>query len=374
VFASSNRLLLQTTKSEVGNAYAYSAYILKSIKAKPLFHFIDLEIKEYWDYLVWYDEFNYGGKATSQVIEAENQTLDCIMHWQMSKFLPAPLQPIFHDWVVEFVECMHKLKRPNTLPGSTPRATQLPARALGEDKEDKIILGKEFTKPLKRQIAGLIRRQKDEMLHPELASDYSFPVLPGSHLHFTNPALQLVKSLMQVLSLDKNITMEARLLRKELLALFEIREFSNEARFENPSESLKIPQVICENCTMARDLDFCRDEDLIPILGENGADNIVRPWKCNFCDGEYDRLALEERLISEVEAVVAEWNTQDLKCGKCGTLRVNDFMEHCACSGVWGEVVKRADVVRKLKVFDRVAGSYGLRMLGVVVEGVLGAL
>lgn len=374
VFASANRLLLQTTKSEVGNAYAYSAYILKSIKAKPLFHFIDLEIKEYWDYLVWYDEFNYGGKATSQVVEAENQTLDCIMHWQLSKFLPAPLQPIFHDWVVEFVECMHKLKRPNTLPGSTPRATQLPARALGEDKEDKIILGKEFSKPLKRQIAGLIRRQKDEMLHPELASDYSFPVLPGSHLHFTNPALQLVKSLMQVLSLDKNITMEARLLRKELLTLFEIREFSSEARFENPSESLKLPQLICENCTMARDLNFCRDDDLIPIPGENGGETVARPWKCNFCDGEYDRLGLEERLISEVEAVVVEWNTQDLKCGKCGTLRVNDFMEHCACSGVWSEVVKRADVVRKLKVFDRVAKSYELRMLGVVVEGVLAAL
>src|ERR1700683_4187950 len=100
---------------------------------------------------------------------------------------------------------MHKLKKPRTLVDeveSTPRPTQLPVRALGEDKEDKIILGKEFEKPLKRQIAGLIRRQKDEMLHPELASDYSFPVLPGSHLKFSSPVLQLVKSLMQVLSLD----------------------------------------------------------------------------------------------------------------------------------------------------------------------------
>ncbi|CZR64400.1 probable DNA polymerase epsilon, calytic chain POL2 [Phialocephala subalpina] len=220
VFANANRLLLQTTKSEVGNAYAYSEYILKSIKAKPLFHFLDLEIKEYWDYLVWYDEFNYGGKATAKVVEAENQTLDCIMHWQLSKFLPAPLQPVFNDWVIEFIEIMHKLKRPRTLPDSTPRATQLPVSALASTqdvKDDKIILGKEFEKPLKRQIAGLIRRHKDEMLHPELASDYSFPILPGSHLKLSNPALQLVKSLMQVLSLDKNITMEARLLRKELM-------------------------------------------------------------------------------------------------------------------------------------------------------------
>ncbi|KAH8777198.1 hypothetical protein BGZ57DRAFT_350140 [Hyaloscypha finlandica] len=373
VFANANRLLLQTTKSEVGNAYAYSQYILKSIKAKPLFHFLDLEIKEYWDYLVWYDEFNYGGKACTEVVEAENQTLDCVMHWQLSKFLPSPLQPIFHDWVVEFVEIMHKLKKPRTLVDgveSTPRPTQLPVRALGEDKEDKIILGKEFEKPLKRQIAGLIRRQKDEMLHPELASDYSFPVLPGSHLKFSNPVLQLVKSLMQVLSLDKNITMEARLLRKELLSMFEIREFSSEARFENPSESLKIQQVICDNCTMARDLDFCRDEDLIPL---EGAD-VVRPWKCGFCDAEYNRLEIEERLIAQVERVVTEWNTQDLKCGRCGGVRVNDFMEHCTCSGQWSETVKREEVVKRVKVYGNVAKCYGLRMLGVIVDEVLGGL
>jgi DNA polymerase epsilon subunit 1 len=377
IFASSNRLLLQTTKSEVGNAFAYSQYILKSIKAKPLFHFLDLEIKEYWDYLVWYDEFNYGGKATQKVVEAENQTLDCVMHWQLSKFLPAPVQPLFNDWVVEFVEIMHKLKRPRILNGieSTPRPTQLPVHALGDDKEDKIVLGKEFEKPLKRQIAGLIRRQKDEMLHPELASDYSFPLLPGSHLKFSNPALQLVKSLMQVLSLDKNITMEARLLRKELLALFEIREFSNEARFENPSESLKMQQVICENCTMARDLDFCRDEDLIPDIGADGMPvDGGRAWKCGFCDAEHSRLEVEERMIASVEGLVTEWATQDLKCVKCKGVRVNDFMEHCSCSGEWAGSIKREDVEKRLKVYRNVASFYGLRMLEDVVGGVFNGL
>jgi DNA polymerase epsilon subunit 1 len=379
VFANANRLLLQTTKSEVGNAYAYSQYILKSIKAKPLFHFLDLEIKEYWDYLVWYDEFNYGGKACQEVVEAENQTLDIVMHWQLSKFLPAPLQPIFHDWVVEFVEIMHKLKRPRILGDggvdATPRPTQLPVHALGDDKEDKIILGKEFEKPLKRQIAGLIRRQKDEMLHPELASDYNFPLLPGSHLTLSNPALQLVKSLMQVLSLDKNITLEARLLRKELLQMFEIREFSNEARFENPSESLRMQQVICENCTMARDLDFCRDEDLIPDLGPDGkVAGEARAWKCSFCEAEYPRLDLEERLIGNVEGMVTEWCTQDLKCVKCKGIRVNDFMEHCSCGGAWGETIKRSEVERRLGVYGNVARVYGLRMLSDVVNGVVGAL
>ncbi|KAB8292935.1 hypothetical protein EYC80_007299 [Monilinia laxa] len=368
VFANSNRLLLQTTKAEVGNAYAYSQYILKSIKAKPLFHFLDLEIKEYWDYLVWYDEFNYGGKGCSEVVEAENQSLDNIMHWQLSNFLPDKLQQIFNDWVLEFIDIMHGLKKPRLSIDSTPRATQLPVRNLGDDKEDKIILGKSFEKPLKKQIAGIIRRQKDEMLHPELAEDYKFPVLAGSHLKLTNPALELVKSLMQVLSLDKNITLEARLLRKELLEMFEIREFSNDAKFQNPSTSAKLYSVVCDSCTTSRDMDFCRDQDLLPNSEGSWS------WKCIFCNQEFEHLSIEERIIGEVMGAVAEWVGQDLKCLRCGGLKVNDLRAGCGCGGEWGESVDRKVVKSKVEGWGSVASAYGLRMLGAVVGEVLGGL
>ncbi|KAF5679059.1 DNA polymerase epsilon subunit 1 [Fusarium circinatum] len=359
IFANANRLILQTTKAEVGNAYAYSEYILKSIKSKPLFHFIDLEIKEYWDYLVWYDEFNYGGKACQEVIEAEEQNLETIMHWQMATFLPVRLQSTFQDWVIEFIQLMHQLKRPhNGDPDGTPRLTQLPSKGL-EDHEGQILLGKAFEKPLKKDIIGLLNKQKRELLHPELAQDYTFPVLPGAHLNPRNPILELVKSLMQVLSLDKNITLEARLLRKELLALFEVREFSKDGTFTNPSESLRLPQISCDSCTMMRDLDLCRDEDL---FGEGSA------WCCGFCGTEFDRVAIEERLLGIVESWIVEWTTQDLKCARCGALRLNDFMEHCTCSGEWKEIVSRQDVSKKLGVMRRVAKFYGLRMLSDVVE------
>ncbi|KFH48264.1 DNA polymerase epsilon catalytic subunit A-like protein [Hapsidospora chrysogenum ATCC 11550] len=372
VFANANRLILQTTKAEVGTAFAYSQYVIKSIKSKPLFHFIDLEIKEYWDYLVWYDEFNYGGRGCQEVVEAEEQNLETIMNWQMATFLPRRLQPVFQDWIVEFIELMHALKRPQGAgdPDSTPRLTQLPNNNNLEDREGQIILGKTFEKPLKKAIAGLISQQKRELLHPELAEDYSFPKLPGSHLHPRDPILELVKTLMQVLSLDKNITMEARLLRKELLAMFEVREFSREGTFANPSESLKLAQVSCDSCTMARDLDFCRDEDL---FGGAGAGE-QQVWRCGFCGAEFDRVGIEERLLARVESWAVEWATQDLKCERCGALRVNDFMEHCTCSGGWKCVVSREEVGRKLGVMRRVAKFYGLRMLGDVVDALWGEI
>ena len=97
-------------------------------------------------------------------------------------------------------------------------------------------------------------------------------------------------------------------------------------------------------------------------------------WRCPFCEVEYDRNAIEERLVADVEGFVVEWTTQDLKCVKCGALRVNEFMEHCTCSGDWGESVKREEVMKKLRVYRSVAKFYGLRMLGDVVEGVFEGL
>ena len=386
VFASANRLLLQTTKAEVGNAYAYSQYILKSIKAKPLFHFLDLDIKEYWDYLVWYDEFNYGGKACQEVVEVGAQTLETIMHWQLNTFLPPQYQSIFHDWIVEFIDLMHQIKRPRQIPigddppPSTPRPTPLPVRQLISSQEDEILTSKEIltktiSKPLKRQILSLISRYRSEIAHPTLAADYAFPVLPGSHLNLNNthPVLQLVKSIMHVFSLDKSINLEARYLRKELLSFFEIKEFSPQARFENPSQSLRLEQLICEHCTMARDLDLCRNEDVLPDAapGNDGSGPAVRAWACTTCAHEYDRLSIEERLIGSVQKMIVEWQTQDLKCKKCRAIRVNDFMEHCGCSGEWACTVDRGEVTRQLKVLESVSGFYDLKMLGGVVADVL---
>ena len=373
VFASPNRLLLQTTKAEIGNAYAYSQYIIKTLKAKPLFQFTELEIKEYWDYLVWYDEFNYGGRGCSEVVEEEKQTLDNIMCWQIAQFLPATLQPTFNDWVVEFIELMHARKRPAiTDDGSTPRVTQIPLRPLTvHPNEQTQILPKTFTKPLFKQISTLLRRQHAEILHPELAGDYIFPQLPGSHLNLSNPVLQLVKSVMQVLSLDRAISLEARMLRKELLNLFDIREFSAEATFSNPSATLVIRGLICDDCTSSRDLDLCRDASLLPPVLENGTTETATPlpkWKCNNCDASYDKLRIEEELVAEIQKMVLEWCTQDLKCGKCKRLRSNEFMEHCACAGEWMGTKNKADVRKRLNVYSSVAGFYGLRMVEAVVQ------
>ena len=388
VFASSNRLLLQTSKQDVGNAYAYSQYIIKSIQQKPLFHFLDLEVKDYWDVLVWYDPYNYGGKGASTIDQHTDGTnLETIMHWQLSRFLPIPLQTSFDHWVVEYIDLMHQLKRPQTTSedaSSTPRATQLPVTftSLTEDPtstEITTVLKEPFSKPLKKEITALIRRQRDELLHPELVSDWSFPTLPGGTLDSPNrnPVLELVKALMQVLSLSKPLQLETRLLRKELLALFEVREFSSEARYENPSKSLNFEQLSCESCTMTRDLDLCRDEDILPSPpGPEGEGGEAKAWKCKACGGEFNRLELEEKLIARVQRWVVEWQMQDLKCVKCGTVQGDTavFGDHCTCGGNWEGTVNRKELRERIGVMEQVASAYELRMLETVMKSVRGMM
>ena len=402
VFASSNRLLLQTTKAEVGNAYAYSQYIIKSIKAKPLFSFLDLDIREYWDYLIWYDEFNYGGKACQEVVETEIQPLETIMHWQLATFLPSLYQQIFHDWIIEFIDLMHGLKRPDhahqtsSSPLSTPRLSQLPTRNLTTIPSSLAsscdvppstaeALSRSIGKPLKRHLMTLLSRHRTESANPLLASDHDYPTLPGSHLDLsaTNPVLQLAKSITHVLALDKSLNLPVRSIRKDLLALFDVKEFSHAGRFENPSRSFVV-EWSCAECTMPRALDLCRDEDLLPFVASTsttsgGQDATTsqqpgsKPWRCLHCSAEFPRLAIQERLIGEVHGMVAAWATQDLKCGKCGGVRaeVIEFMEHCACSGRWVATIDRGAVKGRLEVLGEVAVGYGMSMLEGVVREVL---
>jgi len=72
-----------------------------------------------------------------------------------------------------------------------------------------------------------------------------------------------------------------------------------------------------------------------------------------------------------VQRLVLQWTTQDLKCGKCKRIRVNDFMDHCSCAGEWVASIKKEDVVKQLRVVGNVSGYYGFRMVEDVVGGVL---
>ncbi len=64
---------------------------------------------------------------------------------------------------------------------------------------------------------------------------------------------------LQVLSLDASIVNQVNKLKRDLLRLVDIGEFSEDAQFRDPCKSYILPEVICHHCNFCRDLDLCKD-------------------------------------------------------------------------------------------------------------------
>ncbi|KAK7202921.1 hypothetical protein BZA70DRAFT_86937 [Myxozyma melibiosi] len=373
VHAQQDKLVIKTSKAVVGNAYSYAQYVVKSICAKPLFNFLELKITQYWDYLLWMDDVNYGGFACTEIAnESALQTYSLVMNWHIKSFLPEMLQNEFSVWVEDFLELMHTAKTNEFNPSvssGTPRATQL--RGIGRGDDEFFAKGTMLSlqKQLKKRMTHLLRRQIDATAsEDEVASAiYKFPTLPGSHLKLTNPTLELVKSLCAVFSLVRELNLEVRVVRRDLLALFEVKEFSDAGVFKNPSTSLKLSQI-CTSCSLESELDFCRDEKLMPLDLDSSSGTEQQQqrnisWRCKHCARDFNRLAIEERMISDVMSVVTSYQTQDLRCSKCKQIKEDNLSEYCVCSGEWELSMSPEEIRKRLNVYRKVAEFYGLRML-----------
>ncbi|KAF8531014.1 hypothetical protein JB92DRAFT_3092572 [Gautieria morchelliformis] len=130
---------------------------------------------------------------------------------------------------------------------------------------------------------------KDAMMQDNPEADFTFPILPGSHLNMSNPCLEFVKTARATFALVKEFSIEVGILKRNLLDLVGVREFADEAIFRNPCEPLKLPV-------------------------------------CQICDCEYDRLAIEFALIALVHRLEANFAPQDLKRGKC---KQSDWVGRC---------------------------------------------
>jgi DNA polymerase epsilon subunit 1 len=272
---------------------------------------------------------------------------------------------------------MHESKDPDMLNG-TPR---IPTQYRGaeplsspdhkrKDDEDYVpgLIDQHFAKPLISRVKFLLRRQNDAESRGDngLLETFLFPDAPGSTTR-RNPTLQFVKYICAIFSLSKEHHLEARMLRRDLLSILDIAEFSKEGIFTDPSESFKISQVVCSHCGSARDLDFCKDADLLP--DEEGDHTVA--WRCIQCHHEYSQLALQERMVVQMQSLITAYQLQDLKCSRCKQVRGDELSEHCVCSGEWVGSIGMMEMRKRLGVFKSVAEFYRLDMLRGTVEEIL---
>lgn len=394
VFADRNKIIIKTSKTVVENSYAYGQYLISSIRSKPLFNLLELDVVRYWDMLVWMDKYNFAGSFTWDVEEptgandkienledidedkenrdGQREKLEYVSKWQIKNYLPIILHEEFEDWVLMILDALVKdrerLNNKTTASGSQARQTQITQILMQQKNRDvdevdiekinKEGLCSHFRKPLLKRINNLIKKQTEFMRDSNMAKEYEFPLLAGSHLKLTNPTLELVKYICQILSLSRRRNMEVRMLRRDLLKLFGIMEFSEEGIFKNPSTSLVIPEIICDICFQIRDIDICKDDEQIL-------------WHCPNCDKEYSKLVLEEHLIFEFNKLLVQYFTQDLKCNKCGNMRSDELSKFCECSGKWVNTINIKELEKKFRIYMNVADAYQFGLLRQVVSEVI---
>lgn len=357
-YADRNRMLIKTTRYSPETCYAYGQYIIKAIRKNLVFTYLDLKIEKYWDLLIWMDRHNFGGLACTDIQEKEVQDVRVFSNWHIKEFLPPIYKPEFDDWMMILLDSMVKTKR-NYLESNegTQRPTQiLPMRrnedAANDDDEQGPLMGFTgiFSQPLIKRIEKLYQNEKKFILDPKYAAEYEFPVLPGSHLPMKAPLLELVKYLCQVMLLSKSNILEVRELRKELLKIFEVREFDSRADFINPSTSLVVGGFLCEFCFFVADIDFCGDDP-------------ATIFACRSCHKKFNRVLLQEHMIQKLYADVESYLTQDLQCSRCRKVKQDNMSKYCNCSGSWVGSVSKNSLIEKARIYDQVAAYYELDLL-----------
>uniref|UniRef100_A0A8C0XK30 DNA polymerase epsilon catalytic subunit n=1 Tax=Castor canadensis TaxID=51338 RepID=A0A8C0XK30_CASCN len=192
-----------------------------------------------------------------------------------------------------------------------------------------------------------------------------FPFLPGSHLLLNNPALEFIKYVCKVLSLDTNITNQVNKLSRDLLRLVDVGEFSEEAQFRDPCRSYVLPEMICHSCNFCRDLDLCKDSS----FSQDGA--ILPQWLCSNCQAAYDSAAIELALVEALQRKLMAFTLQDLVCLKCRGVKETHMPVYCSCAGDFALTIHTQIFMEQIGIFRNIAQHYSMSYLQETLEWLL---
>eukprot|EP00593_Proboscia_inermis_P011260 CAMPEP_0171308434 /NCGR_PEP_ID=MMETSP0816-20121228/18586_1 /TAXON_ID=420281 /ORGANISM="Proboscia inermis, Strain CCAP1064/1" /LENGTH=213 /DNA_ID=CAMNT_0011791345 /DNA_START=207 /DNA_END=848 /DNA_ORIENTATION=- len=198
-----------------------------------------------------------------------------------------------------------------------------------------------------------------EILKDNNTSTNQFPILPGSHLSFTNPALEFIKAVLEVLKLDGECEHEVLVLRKSLLSQIGVEEYSSEVAWRNPCASFVLPHVFCSECHEARDLNLC----VLPECEDEGDSDIKKQWECEDCGIPYDQSTIEWRLVRYIQRKSIQYQLQDLRCTKTHAVATNCLARQSGTCAEFRLDLPRRDMVEELRLLNNIAGFYELEWL-----------
>ena len=238
----------------------------------------------------------------------------------------------------------------------------------GNDEDDSMLTPQEQLlnykkKMISKHFANYLTRVVGELIE-DGGGEESFPKLPGSHLHLTNPALEFVKNVLVVLDLDPDVKQEVIYLKKSLFAQIGVQEYSAATKWMNPAAAFTLPDVHCTECHECRDVDLC-------VTLPEDEESLQRQWLCAGCGSPYDVDNVERRLVDIVQKKCIRYQLQDLRCTKTQQVAIRSLSRTSECSAALKLDIPRDEFLGQLTILRNLANFYELEWLLETTNGVL---
>jgi DNA polymerase epsilon subunit 1 len=178
-----------------------------------------------------------------------------------------------------------------------------------------------------------------------------------------NPLLEFVKVICYIFSLKKTLQNRVITLKRNLMKLIQVKEFSPEAEWNEPTTSYVLYNVICNFCCNERDIDLLKD----PWVSKHN-------WKCPIksCQHSYNKTYIEDRLVNIIQKRSISFQTQDLICEKCRLPKVDTNSLRCSnCSGSFVLRVSDREFKQGVTVFLKIAKFHHFKKLQETCEFLL---
>ncbi|CAG0912824.1 unnamed protein product [Notodromas monacha] len=371
VFADANRAIIATNKATLQDADCYVKYVIKTIRSSSIFHSVHMEPVNFWKTLLWMDQANHGGVRMSTIPPPDREPfesdeaqeyLDIDVTWQIMEALPEDgnCRHSFQTFIVMFIDVLHQKMEEL----SVPISTQAIANSKKTEESVREFLQRFITEEFSQKLFQYTSKARDKLSAWEPSDEQKRASLVMDLAAAKNPVLQFVKSICKVLSLEDSIEEQVRSLRRNLLKLLQIGEYSDESEWENPVPSLPLSKVVCKICSMCSDIDLIRSTHIKLVNG--------RPhWTCPSCDSPYEKSHIESILINMTRRVFVGATLRDLTCCRCKQVKLANMSGHCECGGNFtdaGMTGGAEELKKTLKLYACVAKHYDLPLLLELVD------
>ncbi|XP_033149828.1 DNA polymerase epsilon catalytic subunit A [Drosophila busckii] len=362
VYADFNRIILSSGKKSVSDALGYVDYIVQSLRNKEMFHSIQLSFEQCWSFMLWLDQSNFSG-IRGKLPKGIDETVSAIASARLDT--EAAEEEDDED------EAEHAAAELEDLVQQTEEPEDELALELnwtiGEQLPDENDCREKFEALLTLFMQSLAERKNTELAIKDI-SHCAFDYVQKLHKNYgkgkPSPGLQLIRTLVKVLNVDKTLAEQTNELRRNMLRLVGIGEFSDLAEWTDPCDTYIINEVICKACNHCRDLDLCKDKqramkDGIPV------------WLCAQCFVAYDNEEIEMRMLDVLQRKMMSYVLQDLRCVRCNEIKRENLAEFCSCAGNFAPLISGKEIETLLHTFSNVSKYHKMPLLQQSVQQVL---